>query len=193
MNENDHIKPEFRLIQGGLHQSAAFGAVRIVAAPEESQPFPVEAMTYEEDTFLIMSADPEEIHPEIHPIRLMMELEDFKPKKIGSVVVKNGRPLRLLAVIHDVNHEPTCRDGWVEKALHAVFREVERRGIQSLGMPLLATRHGRMPCSRFAQVLGRVLAQTEIKSLKRLWIMAPVPDNRNFLKFFMDNLRLKEA
>ena len=193
MSETPHQKPDLHVIAGGLQKTATYGPVRIVAAPEYSPPFHVDAMTYEEDTFLIMSADPDEIPSDIHPIRLMAEIENFKPKKIGSVIVKKGTPLRLLAVVHDVNQEPTCRSKWVEKALQAVFREVERRGIQSLGMPLLATRHGRLPCSRFAQLLGSTLSQTEFKSLKRLWIMAPVPDNCDFMASFLETLNLDEA
>ncbi len=193
MNDTDPKKPAFRVIPGGLHRAAEYGPIRIVAAPEEAPPFSVDAMTYEEDTFLIMSADPEEVPPDIHPIRLMAELESFEPKKIGSVVVKKGTPLKLLAVVHDVNQEPTCRGKWVEKALHGVFREVERRGIQSLAIPPLATRHGRLPCSRFAQLLGRVLAQNEFNSLKKLWIIAPVPDNCDVITALEENFHLNQC
>lgn len=189
MNDKYHKKPDLKVIHGGLHRTAFYGPVRIVAAPEASPPFNVEAMTYEEDTFLIMSAEPDEVPTDIHPIQMMTELEHFRPQEIGSVVVKKGAPLRLLAVVHDVNQEPTCREKWVEKALHAVFREVERRGIQSLGMPLLATRHGRLPRDRFARLLGRVLAATELKSLTRLWVMAPVPDNCEFTAALEKNLQ----
>ncbi len=193
MNNKYHNKPNLQVITGGLHRTAFYGQIRIVAAPEGSPPFHVEAMTYEEDTFLIMSADPNEVPVDIHPIRMMDELEHFKPKKPGTVVVKKGTPLRLLAVVHDVNQEPTCREEWVEKALHAVFREAERRGVQSLGMPLLATRHGRLPRSRFARLLGRALAATEVKSLKRIWIMAPVPDNCEFTAALKENLQTNKA
>jgi len=193
MNDNGRKKPRLHVIPGGLHRSAEYGPVRIVAAPENAPPFSVDAMTYEEDTFLIMSADPEDVPPDIHPIRLMAELEAFKPKEIGSVIVKNGNPLKLLAVVHDVNKEPTCRGKWVEKALQAVFREVERRGIQSLGMPLLATRHGRLPCSRFAQLLSRVLAQNDFQSLKKLWIVAPVPDNCDVISALEENFYLNPS
>ncbi len=193
MNDNGRKKPNLHVIPGGLHRTAEYGAVRIVAAPENAPPFPVDAMTYEEDTFLIMSADPEEVPPDIHPIRLIAELESFEPKKIGSVIVKTGMPLKLLAVVHDVNKEPTCRGKYVEKALHAVFREVERRGIQSLGMPLLATRHGRLPCSRFAQLLSRVLAQNEFNSLKKLWLVAPVPDNCDVISAMEENFYLNQS
>ncbi|MBS3757107.1 MAG: hypothetical protein KGY61_00425 [Desulfobacterales bacterium] len=193
MNNSYHDRPNLQVINGGLYRTAFYGPVRIVAAPPESPPFAVEAMAYEEDTFLIMSADPDEVPTEVHPIRMMRELEHFEPQKIGSVVVKKGTPLRLLAVVHDVNQEPTCREKWVEKALYSVFQEVERRGIQSLGMPLLATRHGRLPRRRLARLLGRVLAETELKSLKKLWITAPVPDNCDFFAALKANLPAEEA
>jgi len=188
MDNQYNKQSNFQVITGGLHRTVFYDPIRIVAAPEDSPPFHVEAMAYEEDTFLIMSADPDEVPTDIHPIRMMAELEHFKPQKPGSVVVRKGIPLRLLAVVHDVNQEPTCHEKWVEKALHAVFREVERRGIQSLGIPLLATRHGRLPQSQFARLLGRVIATTTLKSLKRLWVMAPVPDNCEFTAALEEHL-----
>ena len=79
MNEKIACRTTLRLIQGGLHSEISFGPVRIIAAPENIPPFELNARAYEEDTWLVMSADPKGCEPEVHPIRLMTELIETKP------------------------------------------------------------------------------------------------------------------
>jgi len=193
MSKTDNKRENLRIIAGGLHRSVNYGALRIVAAPQEAPPFEVEAMTHEEDTFLIMDADPETIPIEIHPIRMMAELENFSPQEVGSVIVRKGSPIRLLAVIHDVDKEPACREIWITQALQNIFQEVERLGLRTLGMPLLATRHGRLPLKRFARLLGQALSEAPLNSLQHLWLVAPVPDNSAVVDDLAENLRLQNS
>jgi hypothetical protein len=162
--------------------------MRIVAAPVYSPPFPVEAATYEEDTFLIMSPGSGETGEAQHPIRMMAELESFRPRKVGSVLVRKGPPLRLLAVVHDVNREPTCREQWVEKALSNLFQKADQLGLRSLSMPLLANRHGRLPIDRLALLLSRILQTRSSGSLEQIWVVSPVPDNARFIHALTEHL-----
>ncbi len=193
MTNTNNRRSNLKILDGGLHRSISFGNLRIVAAPQESPPFDVAAMTREEDTFLIMDTDPDILPVETHPIRLMAELENFKPCAVGSVIVRKGRPIRLLAVIHDVNEEPPCREIWISQAMQNIFREVERLGLRSLGMPLLAMRHGRLPIKSFARLLGQALSEAPLASLQQLWIVAPVPDNARVIDLLADNLRFPDA
>ncbi len=193
MVNTDNKRANLKILQGGLHRSISFGNLRIVAAPQESPPFDVAAMTREEDTFLIMDTDPDILPVETHPIRLMAELENFKPRPVGSVIVRKGRPIRLLAVIHDVNEDPPCREIWITRALQNIFQEVERLGLRSLGMPLLAMRHGRLPIKSFARLLGQALSEAPLASLRQLWIVAPLPENARIMELLADNLRFPDA
>ncbi len=96
-NKREDIRSRLTVIRGGVQCELAFGPVRIVAAPENRPPFDVDAIAYEEDTWLIMSADPKICQPEEHPIRLMTDLINAQPETVGSVRVQGRNPLRFLA------------------------------------------------------------------------------------------------
>ncbi len=147
--------------------------MRIVAAPENSPPFHVEALAFEEDTWLILSADPKFYEPEEHPIRLMTELIEAQPEPVGSVLVKGHSPIRFLAVVHDVDQEPTWREEWVESALNEIFKKAEQRRLRSIGLPMLGTLHGRLDKQRFVVLLARALRQTPFNHLRSLWLVTP--------------------
>ena len=114
-----------RLIQGGRQCRIRFGPIDIVTAPQSATPFEVDALAVEEDTWLIMSAEPTMGDLQEHPIRLMTDLIEARPKPVGSVVVQGRNPMHFMAIVHDVNQDPTCREEWVHSALHAIFREAE--------------------------------------------------------------------
>ena len=182
MNEKGKHPVNFELIQGGLHQATTLGQVRIVAAPEGARPFKVQAMVFEEDTWLVMSASPTVCEPDIHPIRLMTDVINAEPEPVGSVVIRKGYPLRFLAIVHDVNQEPTWKEEWVVTALEQVFRECEKHKISAMGLPLLGTKHGRLEKLRFVALLAEVLNQFVFDHLKKLWLIVPPKNGRDIIK-----------
>lgn len=123
--KNITVNPRLRLIPGGRSSRLVIGSVDIVVAPENKPPFKTDARAYEEDTFLVLSAPVDFTEPPVSLTRLLTELRKIKPEKPGSVLVRGKSPLQLLAVVHDLNQEPSWRENWVAKALEAVFREVE--------------------------------------------------------------------
>ena len=182
MNEKGKHPVNFELIQGGLHQKASLGPVRIVAAPEGARPFRVYAMVFEEDTWLVMSASPTVCEPDIHPIRLMTDAINAEPEPVGSVAVRKGKPLRFLAIVHDVNQEPTWKEEWIVTALKQVFREGEKRKISAMGLPLLGTKHGHLDKLRFVALLAEVLNLFVFDHLKQLWLIVPPQTGRNIIQ-----------
>jgi hypothetical protein len=173
MNIDDPCPTNFELIQGGLYRETSFGPVRIVAAPESQPPFKVKAMVFEEDTWLVMSAAPTICEPEVHPLRMMTDAMNAEPEPVGSVLVKKGDPLRLLAIVHDVNQEPTWNETWITRALGGVFRAAELNKIPSMGLPLLGTKHGRLEKDRCVVLLARALKQTDTHHLRQIWLIVP--------------------
>jgi len=171
----------FRLIQGGLQREMVLDGVRIVAAPEDRPPFTVEAVAAEEDTFLVLSADKTVREPTEHPLRIMTRLIEMRPEAPGSVLVKGRSPLKLLAIIHDLNQEPTWREAWVEKALHGIFLETESRKLRSVALPLLGSLHGSLDKERFAVLLRRALEKASLIYLKRLWLIVPTGAARDLI------------
>jgi hypothetical protein len=160
-----------KLVQGGLSRCFFFGPLQIVVAPSRVRPFEIDAIVYEEDTWLIMSAEPKRIEAPEHPIRLMTALMEARPEPVGSVLVKDGNPLRFLAIVHDVDQDPTWNEDWIVEALGNVLQEAERRKLGAIGLPLLGTRHGKLPPDRFPELLHRVLDQHTLVHLKRLWLI----------------------
>ena len=189
MKDKDSIGAHLRVLRGGLQREIYYGSLRIVAAGENHQPFDVEAVAYEEDTWLIMSADPKVCEPEEHPIRLMTDLINTEPIPVGSVLVKGRSPLRFLAVVHDVDQEPTWKESWIEKALQGIFKEAEDRQLKSLAVPMLGTRHGRLQPTRFIYLLDRALKKSKTKHLQRLWLITPPHTSRDII----DNLNREDA
>jgi hypothetical protein len=162
-----------RLIRGALVRAVSLGDVRVVAAPKDSPPFQVEAVAFEEDTFLVMSADTAVRDPKVPLVRIMTRLMETQPEVPGTVLVRGGSPTRLLAVIHDLNQDPSWKEEWIAAALTAVFEESQRRGFRSLALPLLGTVHGRLERKRAVELLVKVLRQRTFQHLRWLWLMVP--------------------
>lgn len=189
MNQENTTGPKLSVITGGLHSRMSYGNLRIVAAPEQSPPFKIHAMAYEEDTYLIMSAQPDHAPRSDHPLRLMAQLSKLEPEKPGSVVVTGKNPFKFLAVVHNVDKEPTWRKEWIESALSSIFAEAEKRELNALGLPLLGAKHGKLKHHLFITLLARALGNTRLDHLRRLWIIAPVPENAQLIDLLKSQLK----
>ncbi len=160
-----------RLIRGGRRGRGA--GPRIVAAPRNRAPFPVDAVVEEEDTWLVLSAPAEVPARPEHPLRLMTALWEAEPLEPGTVVVRPGTPLRMLAVVHDLERQPTWEEAWVAAALEEVLRLVDQRSLHAVAMPPLGARHGDLDLERFTQLLHQALERRPAAALERLWLMLP--------------------
>jgi hypothetical protein len=126
------------------------GRVTVVADPAGR---PADAVVVEEDTWLVLGAPPDVREPGEHPLRVLTEAHDAQPAAPGSVIVREGAPLRLLAVVHDVGAEPNWREEWVAAALAGVLREAASRRVRSIVLPVLGAVHGSLPLETFAGLL----------------------------------------
>ena len=153
----------------------------IVTAVSEGEVLDVDAVALEEDTFLVLSADP---NPrETHEPRdvLGREVSEMEPKPLGSVVVTDRDPIQFLAIVHDLSQEPTCREEWVEGALREIFREVASRRIRRLAMPMLGTVHGSLDAYRFVDILKEVLVDADTQGLDDVLLVVPDGTDRDVL------------
>ncbi len=174
--------PRLRLIPGGYPREISHGSVRIVATPKDRPPFPVDAVAFEEDTFLVLSADPEVRIPNEPLLQVMTRVIETPPEKPGSVLVKGKRPLHLLAIVHDLNQEPSWTEEWIVSALDGIFKEAESRRLKSIALPFLGTLHGSLDKERFVVLLKRVLERMSAKYLKRLWLVVPAGTSSKILQ-----------
>lgn len=173
MPDGHDSRPKLQVIQGGMRHEIFFPPLWIVAAPKESLPFPVDAFAYEEDTFLVLSADTTVRDPKIPLVRIMTRLIETQPRAPGEVLARGAGPARLLAIVHDLNQDPSWKEEWVEKALEGILREAEGRQFRAIALPLLGCVHGTMATERFVSLLGGILKRSPIQNLRRLWLIAP--------------------
>ncbi len=167
-------RPKLRLVRGGLDPEARIGAVRLTAAPEEAPPFAVDAIVEEEATYLVLSADPQVREPREPLMRVLTEVLETQGETPGSVVVRRGQPLRLLAVVHDLAADPTWKEEWIAEALDEILRQAQRRQLRSLALPLLGTVHGRLPRRRCLELIHGALARISASAFpERLWLVVP--------------------
>jgi len=182
-------KTKLRVIRGGQQFEIWFGSIRIIAAPAYEQPFPIGAVAEEEDTFLVLSADPVVREPKEHPVRLMTRVIETRPEPVGSVLVRGRRPIRLLAIVHDLNQDPSWKEEWIESALNGILREAENRKVQSIAIPLLGTKHGSLGKQRFSKLLRTALERMSPVHLKRIWLVMPDRTTRKTLNMIESELQ----
>ena len=152
------------------------GGVRLVASPSNQPPFPVDAVVAEEDTYLVLSAETDLRIPAEHPLRVMTAAHELEPAEPGTVVVRSGEPLRLLAVVHDLSRDPSCEEDWVLAALEEIFLQTERLRLESIALPLLGAVQGVLEPGHCAELLWAALVANEPETLERIWLMTHDPD-----------------
>ena len=163
--------------------------MRIVAALEDNPPFAVDALVYEEDTFLVLSADPDVRDTQENPEPLLAELQDLEPKEPGTVLVEAGYPLRLLAIVYDLNQEPCWKEEWVIRALDEILHLAERQKLRSIALPPLGTLHGSLDQLRFVTLLRQALEKWSPSLLTRLWLVLSVGTSPKILEMLELALR----
>jgi hypothetical protein len=162
--------------------------VEVVAAPEAAPPFAPEGVVAEEDAFLVLSAEPDVREPSAPRVRVFHEAYSSEPAEPGSVVVRDGAPVRLLAVVHDLSKEPSWREEWVASALEATLGEAEARGLRTLAMPLLGRVHGGLALDAFVSLLRETLERCAPPHLERLWLITPESDLEELQALLASNL-----
>ena len=189
MNTKTDREPNLQIIPGTYPLEISFGTLRIVAAPKDRPPFKADAMAFEEDTFLVMSAEPVIRAPKESLMRVMTRVIETRPETPGTVLVRGKRPLRLLAVVHDLNQEPSWREEWVADCLEKIFAETESRKLKSIALPFLGTLHGRLEKGRFLELLGYALSHTELRHLERIWLVVPDGMNSKILEILESGIQ----
>jgi hypothetical protein len=149
------------------------GPYRVVAAPKDRPPFEVGAVVAEEDTYLVLSAAPVIKEPHESWDEVIKQVKELQPETPGSVLISAKHPLEILAVVHDLDREPSWREDWIATALDGVFREVTARKVRAIAIPLLGTTHGSLTSERAAGLLREALKRGAPKGLERVWLVAP--------------------
>ena len=151
--------------------SRIWHGVRVEVSPPGEPPFPIDALVVEDDTWQVLGADPG-FRPTVeHPIRLMQALREAEPFEPGTVAIKEDAPVRLHAIVHDLDCEPSCQEEWIAAALGEILRIATERSFRSLGLPQLGTRYGRLTAEEFMRILDGALEKGQKCPLQRLWLL----------------------
>ena len=169
----------------------SLGGCRLVAAPKDNPPFRVDALVAEEDTFLVLSADPVVKEPRESLEVMIEQVNEIRPEVPGSVLIRRrrNRPLEFLAIIHDLDLVPSWKEEWISSALDKVFREAGVRKVRSIALPLLGTAHGYLAVERAGRILGNALRKGSPLSLQRIWLILPSGTEQKDLENIESNLK----
>lgn len=159
--------PKLTLLRGGRASSARIEQLQIIAEVSQKPSFEADFEVFEEDLFLVLSAPC--VIPDVqqHPVRVMTEVLDAKPRALGEIV-RSGR--RLLAVVHDLSRDPTTTEQSVSEALFAALRLADREKASALRLPLLGSLHGPISEKRSIDLILQAISGLALPNLKRLGI-----------------------
>jgi hypothetical protein len=193
MGKEDKRTPELRLIRGSLSSKMSIGNLQVVASPKDAPPFRVDAFVFEEDTFLVMSADTTVRDAKESMVRIMARLMETRPVAPGSVLVRGKDPLQFLAIVHDFNEDPSFKEEWLVSALEGIFKTSERVQLHSLALPLIGTHYGFVKTERFVDLLESAIKGATLQHLRRLWLMVPSGSAREMIQRLKDRFKREET
>lgn len=154
--------------------------VEIAIAPGKFPPFPVSAVIEEQDTALIMDEsnvirDPGKKPPWFYANKLDQQAL-LEP---GQVVIRDTLPLRLQAIIHDLESDPICNELWVFQAFQQTMEIVETRKIFAIQMPLLGCKFGKLKQEQFFAIFLEIISRQRPAPVEKIWINVPEENCEN--------------
>lgn len=92
------------------------------------------------------------------------------------------KTIRLLAIVHDLDMEPSWSSEWVAQALNNIIKVCQEQGISSIQLPVLGAKHGQINIEEFLRLLVIAIKKTQGK-LKKIWLVVPRKDCSSTLSF----------
>jgi len=166
-------RPHLRVVRVEAGDSPVLAGLPVEICSPQDPAENVDAVAVEDDTYFVLGADPTFREPTEHPVRIGTEVHEAEPAPPGSLLIREGAPLRMHAVIHDLSREPTWTEEWVERALAAVLSEVDRRALRRIALPALGAVHGKLPIERFLELLRAALERSRPACMESLVLLAP--------------------
>jgi len=170
------MKPRLQILPGYKGRPIRLGSILVTPATTHEPPFPVQASVLEEDTWRLLSAPNVAVPQEEHPVRLMTDLVDDRPALPGKVLIQSAR---WLAIVHDVERTPTCREIWVRSALKRVLELTAQRHYHSLALPLLGSVYGCLDWRRSLTLVIESLNNAVVfEPTLRMWLLGPAAHHK---------------
>ena len=129
-----------------------------------------DAVVEEQDTNLILGNSPVILESIESFPALVQKMEQQSREIVGSVLVKQSRPIRFIAIVYDVEHTPIGEKIWIEEAIRNILSLCDKYKIKILAMPLLGTSYGKLDEESIIQLLQDSLIKNRLQTLKKILI-----------------------
>jgi hypothetical protein len=133
------------------------GKTTISICAADRQPLTADAIVEEQDTCLVLGTEPVIRDTRETYEALVSKMERQKPLLPGQLMIKNTVPLRITAVLYDIEQTPVCSGGTVAMVLNNLLDTCSEYRLKSVIMPLLGCSHGGMKVSAFITLLQNIL------------------------------------
>lgn len=161
--------------------------VELAIAPTAFPPFPVNAIVEEQDTALVLGETNEIRDPGDKPAwYLANKLETQALRTPGEVIMKNTLPLRLQAIILDLDAERCCNERWISQAIENLFDIARLHYLRAVQLPPLGTRFGSISNARFIKVLLEILLRQRPSPVQKLWLTVSEQQCESFYHELLD-------
>ena len=145
--------------------------MELAIAPAKFPPFPIGAVIEEQDTALILDESNEIRDPGQKPPWFYANKLDQQPLlDPGQVITRDTQPLRLQAIIHDLESDPICNELWIFQAIQQAIEIAEHNKINALQTPLLGCKFGKIKPAQFFTILLEIINRQRPPPVNRLWI-----------------------
>jgi len=159
------------------------GDIEIAIATNHFPPFAINAVIEEQDTSLVLGETDKIRDPGGKPSWYLANIAETQSLlSPGHVIVRDTHPLRLQAIVHDLDQDPICRASWISQVLQEIIAISAKRNIHALQLPLLGTRYGGVGFRQFIDMLLDELTQEDPTSLKKLWLVSPEQQCQNIFQ-----------
>lgn len=167
-------EPALRVITGDLDQRFCIHGVTIRLTPLERRLPEVQALVVEQDTGLLLE-EMGELYPEMAesaPATDILGTQTYD-YPLGTVLLKRGKPVRLLMVIHDLECNPNWNEMGLMRGLDGLFAIAGRFRLESMAMPAPAHRHGGVTIMPSLTLLCSYLIEQQPTWQGELWLTLP--------------------
>lgn len=130
----------------------------------------VDAVVEEQDTNLLLGKSPV-IMENVESFPALVDQMERQTRQItGSVIVKESKPKRLVAIVYDVEHTPICEESWIKEVFQKIFTLCYKLKINKLAMPLLGTTYGKLTDASIMHLLQDQLIKNQHHNPKKIFI-----------------------
>jgi len=130
-----------------------------------------DAVIIEQDTALVLNFSDEIRYPTESLESLTKKILKRGQPEQGSVLELATVPPQLLAIVHNLDNEPSWTEDFVLMTLNCLLKISAKRRFRRIVMPLLGTVHGNLPASRARELLDAAISSERSPSLRTIFLL----------------------